>query len=289
MASLVLLLVGPASAACINLGTAAAYAGANLPGTGVFNINGATIVNGDVYVGDTSAYYDLSFTGGSQLQAFNGHGGTIFLAPNATMTATGGSTAAGGQVLLNVAQSNQVVADLNTALADVAALAATQTLGAISGNATITSTTQVNVIDLTSVTETDGGTLTFSGSATDCFIVRVSGDLLASGASNIDSDGVGPANLLFVVQGYIKSTNSSLEGTYISTGGAIVVSGGDQFGAFIQAAVGKNLIFESGATIYFNGIPPTGIPIPLPASVLLLGSGLLRLVIFRNRKRTPGN
>jgi len=268
-----------AQAVVIDLGAAGVYAGANLYGTNEFAISGGgTVINGNIFVGDTANFSDLYFSGGGKIK------GTIDKAPDATVRTSGGSSATGGTVHLTAAQSAQVTTDLNAALSNINGLSATQTFSTQIKGGTISSTTNTNVVDFTEGMYLSGGsTLTFSGGANDWFIVRVGKSLMTTGDSNIYADGVGAGHLLFVVNGDVSMYGGTIDGTYISTNGSMQAHRGTHYGAYIQASPGKTLKFMSDPTVNFEGFQPSHVPIP--GSVLLFGTGLLGIGLLGWRRR----
>jgi hypothetical protein len=271
---------GGAQAAVIDLGAAGLYAGATVNGIEAnFNMNKST-VRGDIFVGERNKQtIDLDYNK-SRLSGKAYYDNRAVLDIDKLSTIDGTDSL----VALTQPQSNQITTDLKAAISGIEGLSATQTsFPEITATNTITRTTNLNVIDVEGDIDLDSGErLTFSGSAGDLFIVRVRGRLKTTGAT-IDADGVGPGNILFVVtdqDGINSSSDSNFYGTYITTSGEIDVNGGIHYGAFLQAAEDQPLDFDK-ATVNFAGFQPA----PLPASALLLGSGLLGLSLLGWRRR----
>ena len=166
------------NATTINLGTVANYAVAALNDQKHVTISPYTI-SGDVLVGACTGNPCLTFQGGSTIN------GTLYLAPGATETVGGGSTATGGTVTNASSQQNQLQSDFNAIISQIVGLSATQTFGTITGSTTITGNGGLNVIDLSGINLQGGATLSFNGGPSDFFVVVVNGQIKNGGNSNI--------------------------------------------------------------------------------------------------------
>ena len=143
------------------------------------------------------------------------------------------------------------------------------------------------VVDANDIVLTSGKTLTITGTSSDYYIFNLAGDLSATSASIILSGGITASNVLFNVAGTdgISGNNSVLYGTYYSPA-TITFSGGTVNGALI----GYHIIGSSSSTadVTLNRDPynygsPDSSSVPEPSTMLLLGSGLVGLGVFRKK------
>ena len=112
------------------------------------------------------------------------------------------------------ANLSQVFADAESASTAAFALPATQTFGTgISNATTINGNGGTNVMDVAGINLTNGA-LTLNGSASDVFIVNVTGDLTSSNSNIAISGGVTPNNVLINVSGSVTITGGGPNNFY---------------------------------------------------------------------------
>jgi PKD repeat protein len=180
-------------------------------------------INGDVCVGPGGS---LAVTG-SQFVS-----GTIYLAPGDPLTKGGTGTI--GPVLLNQDLSARI-ADSIVAAADFAALPCTQTFATWTTSMVITGTGGQNVVCVGDIKLSGTSVVVLSGSASDTFVVKVTGRLKLTDSGKIVASGVprsaivydvvgsGPQVLLSSVKGSggASCCSASLDGTLLAVGRAV--------------------------------------------------------------------
>ncbi|MGO9021964.1 MAG: PEP-CTERM sorting domain-containing protein [Syntrophobacteraceae bacterium] len=228
---------------------------------------------------------NLTVTGGSS--TFNANIG--FVTGSAT-SFTGGTHTVTGSTYTGLTSPG-----LTQAI--IGGLTANQTIGSIGGNTTINpSTTNANsyggyntVVDITGgFNLSSGQTLTITGTSSDYYIIYEEGAMSVNGASVLLSGGLTASNVLFFVAGTdgISGNNSVLYGTYYSLA-PITFSGGTVDGALIgskitaSSSTGQTDILNGGDPYNYGSDAPSSVP--EPGTMLLLGSGLVGLGVFRKR------
>jgi hypothetical protein len=181
----------------------------------------------------------------------------------------------------------------NTAFSDAAALSAAASaltptvgpLGNISGARTFTGNGGDNVIDIGAWSSPQ---VTLVGGPNDFFIFNLTSFGTINTAMNIG--GVDPSHILWNLTGtsgniFQTSGGGTEFGTFLATmGGAFQFSNLNLTGQLINT--GGNIQFVSGSTIpnFVPFAPPEPTVIPEPASMILLGSGLIGFVMIGRRK-----
>ena len=100
----------------------------------------------------------------------------------------------GGTVITNPALLTQNDSDALTAATTAAGLPATQTFGNISSNTTVTGNGALNVIDINGNINLNNASLTLTGTASDVFVVNVTGTLTCGGTGGLMLGGGVTAN-----------------------------------------------------------------------------------------------
>src|SRR6516164_821914 len=167
-------------------------------------------------------------------------------------------------------------------------LSPTQTFTTINNTQTITSTGNLNVIDVGSI---QNAKLTLSGSANDFFVFNVSGAINTNQPMTL-SGGVLPSHILFNLTGtsgniFQTSGGNVLFGTFLATRGG-------QF-QFSQLNLNGQLINTDGNVQFVSGSQiPTSSPfisVPEPSTFELLGVGVMAVacaVVASRRRGTRG-
>ena len=166
-------------------------------------------------------------------------------------------------------------------------LAATQSFGTLSGTSTISSTTSLNVIN---ITKFQNDILTINGSANDYFVFNIS-DTMSENKPMTLSGGVKASHILFNFTGTSGNVFSTagggvLYGTYLATrGGEFAADNLTLTGALINT--GGNVQYVSGADTTFAGFTVVTTPVPEPESygMMLGGLGLLGFMVRRKKNK----
>jgi choice-of-anchor A domain-containing protein len=164
-----------------------------------------------------------------------------------------------------------------TAARLAASLSPTQTFGSITQATTINGNGGLNVININGDITT---TLILNGSASDIFIVNVTGTLSLTGSTVLGvAGGVSGNNVLYNFTGSGTITthvNNMVNGTLLAPNYDFILHSLN--GRIIG---GQNITLMSGATV--NG-PPTP-PVPEPTTMLLLGTGLAGIAATLRKRR----
>lgn len=260
----------------ISLGTAADFALLTVPGNSNFKLSNVT-VTGDVGVGNVNASLG-SVTNMAPSSIF----GTVYVTANTSQYSGPGMRS--GSVQVDASKVNMAIADALAAQTAAGLLIATQTFGSgISSATTVTGNGGMNVID---VTGNITSTLSLTGTASDVFIVRVTGNLNLGGSDSIGASGsVLDSNVLLDFIGSGKTINThvgnNVHGTLLAFGLT-----GNLDGTFdnIYGGNGGTISLLSGAIVNNKPFcPDCAGAAPEPASLGILGLGTLGLLIRRRR------
>jgi len=254
------------------LGSAANYAvlgiGSSSAGNPAGTLNNSLVtINGNQGVGSGGQIINMapSVINGNVFQSQSGqYSGPGHL--NGAITTSG--------VLLN-----QNFADAMTAASLAASLSPTQSFGGISHTTTINGNGGLNVININGSITTS---LILNGSASDIFIVNVSGTLSLTGSTVLGvAGGVSGSNVLYNFTGsggtITTHVNNMVNGTLLAPNYDFILHSLN--GRIIG---GQNITLMSGATV--NGPPPPSVP--EPTTMLLLGTGLVGVAAKLRKRRT---
>ncbi len=176
-----------------------------------------------------------------------------------TLPGTGGSTIS--PVLTDLSIQRTQAYNLST---NVAAMASTQTFGAMSNSFTITSSGTHNVISMTSLKLSGGSMLTLQGGANDYFFINVASEFTFTGSSGmILSGGVKPQHVIVNLLPGAKALNltggsAAYSGTFLAvqSGTATTLTGGSIVTGSVYA---RDVTLTGGSLIngsaFDNGAP----------------------------------
>jgi hypothetical protein len=230
----------PPPCTCANpvlLGTASTMSVLEL-GAKKVTLSGPSGIAGDVGIGPNGVFE----SSGSTVVT-----GIITLDTGATYHPSGTATNGG---VVHASLSTQI-ADALTAAANAAAQPCTFTFPTINATKTITSTGPTNVVCINNLALGGGAVLTLSGSASDIFILNITGNLSMGGASVIKvAGGLVPNNVLINVIGTGPGINvgggSTINGALLAVSRDLVLSAGVVNGVVIS---GGNMNITSGEQI----------------------------------------
>jgi choice-of-anchor A domain-containing protein len=249
------------------------------PNTTDFALNGPGTTIGNVG-------YDGAFNSTLQLNASGGYqaiDGNLYLAPGDTVNNAAQVT---GSVLSNISSLDADWAAAVAASAGFSALAPTQSVvgSQINGTMTINATTTTNVIGITSLNLGNGQTLTLNGSASDEFIINVSGSFVLNSGKILLTGGLTADNVVFNVtaSGNAVQTSGGLNNESVVDGILLAPNSGI---AFAPGLVNGELI-AGGSTVHLvSGGSADGFTasVPEPSTYFLMAGGLLALARFRRK------
>lgn len=273
------------------LGTATDFALLSVPGNTKWDLSKAYI-NGNVGVGDF----------GSVDQSKNStiSNGDVFVTQSASQY-TWSAQGTHVNVHVDAAKVNQAITDIQTADAAIRALTATYTLAGglnSAGATTITGNGGLNVIDITGdltlgAAKGSGGGLFFSGSSSDYFIVRISGNVKLSGGSFLGgSNGVDASHIIYDLVGASGTLNTdkdnAVSGSMIFLNYTATLDGAftNLYGGYSAIDNTTTVTLQSGVTVTSDPFtPPTGSPPPVPeaATISILGVSAMGLLMRRKK------
>jgi len=229
-----------ADAGTVNLGAAGQYAVFALDS---MSFNGPGTINGNIAVGQSTNFASPAVING-----------TVFENPG--VPAQGNIVPTGGFVKTDLTQA---IADAKAAAVTANGLAGTQFFSTLGNNSTLTGTGGVNVIDVGSISLSNGS-LTLNGTANDVFIINDAGKFDFSNSGMVLTGGVTASDILFNVGGNVALTgggNLNFFGTILAPNSDVQVHDKVLSGDLI----GNTIEDTSGFTV--NGAV---VAVPLPAA-----------------------
>jgi len=260
------------------------------PNTTDFALNGPGTTNGNVgYDGANSNQVQLNASNNAPIpnEAINGN---LYLAPGDTVN---NASQVGGSVVSNDAALGSAWSAALTASSTFSLMAADVSVpgGSVNGTTTVNSLCAgcTNVIDISSLNLGNGQTLTLNGSATDQFIVNVSGNFVLNSGRIVLTGGLTADDVVFNVtaSGNAVQTSGGLNNESVVNGILLAPNSGI---AFAPGLINGELI-AGGQTVHLVSGANTNevisiATIPEPSTYLLLAIGLMALGLFRPRRST---
>ena len=254
--------------------------------TGANQVSMANGTNITVNPGATSSQANLGINSGGKLN----QSGTVTIAGayykftgNSDST-TNGLTVAGGTLTGPTVNSTltTAAADATAASTTLAGLPPNQTLGTITASTTISATVPGrNVINLTDINMGNNTTLTLSGSATQSFVINVTGTSQVT-LSNVSLvGGLTPANVIFNVLNGDTVTDPNpdvVNGTIMDINGSISITNNDTING--ELISGKQISLSNNSDVE---VVPT-VPEASTAAHFTLGPLSLAAVMLLHRR-----
>jgi len=234
--------------------------------------------------GATSSQANLGINSGGKLNQT----GTVVIqgtyykfSTNADST-TSGFTAVGGVNTTSNSKLTTAASDATAASTTLAGLTPNQTLGTITANTTISATVPGrNVINLTDINMGNGTILTLSGSATQSFVINVTGTSTVNFSNVSLVGGLTAANVIFnVLNGDSVTDNSPdvVNGTIMDINGTVSITNNDTINGEIIS--GKQINLSNGSDVE---VVPT-VPEASTAACFTLGPLSLAAVMLLHRR-----
>jgi hypothetical protein len=215
---------------------------------GNFTANGPGNDEGNVAVASGSATINNPFS----------IGGKLYLGPGVSYSS---NVTPGGGVVTGSSVATDAASAASKAASEFSAMKATQTVGTLGNNSTITGTSGLNVIDASGVNVTNG-TVTLSGSSSSVFVINVSGDFNVSNGGVTLSGGVSESNVVWNISGNLTITGggpATFYGFALDPGGQVTVHDDTWYGEVIGGTITD--------TIGFTVVPPPPPPPPSTGSL----------------------
>ena len=194
-----------------------------------------------------------------------------------------------GSINVNSALLTQNNTDALNAWTQAAGMTATQTVtGGLTSSLTINGTGGVNVININGNVNLNNANLTLNGSANDVFIVNISGNVQLVGTAAFTLSGATTANhVLYNLTSSSCSVSTNIGdavyGTLLGPHCSFNLDGGF-YGAIIGGDSSHGIALLSGVTLNNQSFTP---PVPEPASLLLLASGLPAIIWRKRNTKRP--
>jgi hypothetical protein len=234
--------------------------------------------------GATSSQANLGINSGGKL---NQSGtvvvqGTYYKFSTNSDSTTSGFTAVGGVNTTSNSKLTTAAADATAASTTLAGLTPNQTLGTITANTTISATVPGrNVVNLIDINMGSGTILTLSGSATQSFVINVTGTSNVSFANVSLVGGLTAANVIFnVLNGDTVTDNSPdvVNGIIMDINGTVSITNNDTING--EVISGKQISFSNNSDVE---VVPT-VPEASTAAYFTLGPLSLAAVMLLHRR-----
>lgn len=229
---------------------------------------------------------------GSSVSTSGGNNGAIqggaFADTQALLNSFNGLNPDPPETLISSTVTTNAFNEANSLQAFLDGLAATQTLGALSGATSISNANAVGGLSVINFTSLQNATLTLSGGASDYFVLRTAGNVNTNQLMTL-TGGVTANHIIWDLDGTTgnilqTSGGNRLFGTFVATkGGDFQFSELDLSGQLINT--GGHIQFVSGSDMSTTSFTPPTVPEPASWTMMIMGFGGLGAVLRSRRKR----